>query len=121
MTKKTIKYTHQEDLDARYGIHELDRAQVASVKKTVDEVCKKLDAHIVNNDISEAANIIFREKWDILLPDLAIVVEEKKDQITFNRGAAKIARLIVVIASGIIAVLAAVVAISKLIVWAGTK
>lgn len=54
-----------------------------------------------------------------LAPDIKEIVREKKEQEAFNKRAAKIGRWLVVIASGFVALIGAVVAVSKLIVSMG--
>jgi len=95
MTKKTIKDTYQDDLDARYGIHELDRAQVAGVKSTVDEVCKKLDAHAADN---AKTNDIINGKIDKLTQMIEPIIQSNKITAGVNERFALWARIIITIA-----------------------
>ena len=101
MTKKTIKDTHQDDLDARYGIHELDRIQVASVKKTVDEVCKKLDLHSKDNATTD---LVLNRKIDKLTGMVEPIVQSSKITAGVNERFALWARIILTIGGVITAI-----------------
>jgi hypothetical protein len=107
-SEKNQPDTHQEDLDARYGIHELDRVQVAGVKKTVDEVCTKLDLHSIDN---AKTNDIINAKIDRLTEMIEPIIQSSKINAGIQERFALWARIIITIAG----VISAILVIVKLI------
>jgi hypothetical protein len=119
MTKKSLTPVHQEDSDERNDLRKEDILALKSLSNQQRDISKKLTDHISQNELEAIGNKNFRDKWDPMLPDLLIIVKEKKDNLVFNKRAAQIGRLIVVVALGFTTVLGAAYGVSRLIITMG--